>query len=174
MSFDDCLKFVLQWEGGYVNDPHDRGGATNKGVTQAAYNEWRERKLYDKRSVRDIEAGEVMQIYLEQYWKPARCPAMDSPMSLVMFDSSVNHGVGRAVKFLQSVLGVEQDGHFGPQTMAAYDDIEAAHGTKFIAHAVLTRREAFYRQIVERDPSQKRFLNGWLNRLSSLREECCI
>ena len=174
MSFDDCLKFVLQWEGGYVNDPADRGGTTNRGVTQHVYDEWRERKHYDKRSVKDIEAGEVMQIYLEQYWKPARCPAMDDPMALVMFDSAVNHGVGRAVKFLQSVLGVEPDGHFGPKTMAAFDDIEAAHGTKFIAHAVIERRAAFYDAIVERDPSQQRFIKGWKNRLNSLREACCI
>ena len=32
-NFDKMLKFVLQREGGYVHDPHDLGGETNKGIT---------------------------------------------------------------------------------------------------------------------------------------------
>lgn len=171
MSFDDCLAFVLRWEGGFVDDPDDRGGATNKGITQAVYDEWRERKHYDKRSVRDIEDGEVKQIYLEQYWKPSRCQAMDFPMSLILFDSAVNHGVGRAVKLLQEVLNVSVDGHFGPATMAAYDFLEECHGTNYVAVQYLKAREAFYFRIVESRPEQGKFLRGWLNRLSDLRKE---
>jgi len=171
MSFDDALAFVLRWEGGFVDDPADRGGATNKGITQAVYDEWRERKHYDKRSVRDIEDGEVKQIYLEQYWKPARCQALDSPMSLILFDSAVNHGVGRAVKLLQEVLNVAVDGHFGPATMAAYDFLEECHGTGHIATQYIKAREAFYFRIVEKDPTQGKFLRGWLNRLDWLRKE---
>jgi len=36
-NYLDFLPFVLQWEGGYVNDPQDSGGATNRGVTYATY-----------------------------------------------------------------------------------------------------------------------------------------
>lgn len=171
MNFEDCLDFVLRWEGGFVDDPADRGGATNQGVTQAVYDEWRMRKAFDKRSVRAIERGEVIHIYLEQYWKPSRCQALDFPMSLILFDSAVNHGVGRAVKLLQNVLDVAADGHFGPQTMAAYDDQEAASGTCGIAGKYLAAREAFYVRIVEADPSLGKFLRGWLNRLAALRAE---
>ena len=171
MSFDDALAFVLRWEGGFVDDPDDRGGATNKGVTQAVYDEWRDRKNYDKRSVREIEDGEVKQIYLEQYWKPARCQALDFPMSLILFDSAVNHGVGRAVKLLQEVLNVAVDGHFGPATMAAYDFLEECHGTNYVAVQYIKAREAFYFRIVENDPTQGKFLRGWWNRLSDLRKE---
>ena len=171
MSFDDALAFVLRWEGGFVDDPDDRGGATNKGCTQAVYDDWRERKHYDKRSVREIEDGEVKQIYLEQYWKPSRCQSLDFPMSLILFDSAVNHGVGRAVKLLQAVLNVTQDGHFGPATMAAYDFLEECHGTCHVAGQYLKAREAFYMAIVESKPSQGKFLRGWLNRLNDLRKE---
>ena len=141
-------------------------------MTQAVYDEWRERKHYDTRSVREIEDGEVYQIYLEQYWKPARCPALDFPMSLILFDSAVNHGVGRAVKLLQGVLQVEQDGVFGPGTMGAYDFLEECHGTGHVADKYLKAREAFYRRIVEKTPSQARFLKGWMNRVADLRKEC--
>lgn len=171
MSFDDCLAFVLRWEGGYVNDPIDNGGETNKGIVQKTYDEWRERKHYDKRSVRDIEDGEVKQIYLEQYWRPSRCQALDFPMSLILFDSAVNHGVGRAVKLLQEVLNVVVDGHFGPVTMAAYDFLEECHGTGHIATQYIKAREAFYFRIVESRPEQGKFLRGWMNRLEALRKE---
>ena len=29
---DKLAPFILKWEGGFVNDPLDLGGATNKGV----------------------------------------------------------------------------------------------------------------------------------------------
>lgn len=171
MDFSACLAFVLRWEGGYVNDPDDKGGATNKGITQAVYDEWRERKHYDKRSVKDIESGEVSQIYFEQYWKPTRCPSLDTPMTLIMFDSAVNHGVSRAIRFLQDMLGTKVDGHFGPQTMQAFDDMEQWHGTGHIARNYVDRRELFYRDIVQNNPKQEKFLKGWLNRIAALRQE---
>ena len=172
MSFDDSLTFVLRAEGGYVDDPVDPGGATHYGITQRTYDEWRTRKGYDPRRVRAIEGGEVRQIYHEQYWKPARCAALDAPMDLILFDSAVNHGVGRAVKLLQAVVGVPEDGHFGPRTMAACDDYEANHGTTQLAHAFLARREQFYADIIDHTPSQKVFEKGWANRMKALRKEC--
>lgn len=174
MNYEECLKFVLRWEGGFVDDPLDRGGATNRGVTQAVYDEWRERKHYDTRSVREIEDGEVYQIYLEQYWKPSRCPALDAPMNLALFDAAVQHGTARAIKWLQEILTVPVDGHFGPRTMAACDDYEASHGTAHLAAAFLDRRDRFYAAIIANNPSQKRFEKGWANRMKALRVECKV
>ncbi|MFV0470220.1 MAG: glycosyl hydrolase 108 family protein, partial [Dysgonomonas sp.] len=31
------VPFILKWEGGFVNDPDDSGGATNMGVTIATW-----------------------------------------------------------------------------------------------------------------------------------------
>ena len=58
-DFEKMLKFVLQREGGYVNDPHDLGGETNKGITHNTYNSYRKSKGLQTRSVKYITDDEV-------------------------------------------------------------------------------------------------------------------
>jgi lysozyme family protein len=85
----------------------------------------------------------------------------------VQFDTAVNMGPGRAVRFLQSALGCGVDGDFGPATeraMAAADIGDA------IAKYCNTR-EAYYRGLVNKNPKLGVFLKGWLNRLNALRRE---
>ena len=168
MNYEDCLNFVMRWEGGFVNDPHDRGGATNRGVTQATYDDWRTRKGFDRRSVADIDPSEVYLIYLERYWNPPKCRAFGTPLDLALFDSAVQHGPGRTAKLLQEILNITADGIVGPKTIEAANQ----HPVLALTDAYLTRRERFYYAIVANDPSQKRFEKGWANRLADLRKEC--
>ena len=63
LNFKKALKFVLKWEGGYVNNPHDKGGATNKGITQNTYNTWLKSLSLAPRDVKNITQEEVEQIY---------------------------------------------------------------------------------------------------------------
>ena len=63
--FKKALKFVLKWEGGYVNDPDDKGGATNKGITQCTYNGWLKTKGLKPKDVKNITDVEVAQIYYQ-------------------------------------------------------------------------------------------------------------
>lgn len=168
--FAVCLKFVLAREGGYVNHPRDRGGATNKGITQRVYDEWRERKGEKPQSVEYIGDAEVYAIYNEQYWRPVRGALLPAPLDLVMFDSAVNHGPSKAIALLQESLGVEVDSHFGPSTLNAMIERVAKTGTGDLADEVMDRRNQFYKRIVERDPTQNVFAKGWGNRLDHLRE----
>lgn len=165
-SFRDAMVFVLRWEGGFVDHPADPGGATNKGVTQAVYDAWRVQSGQAKRSVRQIETAEVDAIYERNYWAASRCPQLPSPLELVQFDTAVNMGVGRAVRFLQQAVGTAADGSFGPGTAAAVTSADL--GTTLVRYCEL--REGFYRAIVDRKPSQGVFLKGWLNRLNALRK----
>ena len=50
--FKKALAFVLKWEGGFVNDPDDKGGATNKGITQTTYNSYLKSKKQKTKSVK--------------------------------------------------------------------------------------------------------------------------
>jgi lysozyme family protein len=116
--FKVCLAETLGHEGGYVDHPDDPGGATNLGITHETLAAWRGKPV-TKMDVRDITLAEAAAIYHARYWLPIRGDALPQGVDLAVFDFSVNSGPGRAVKCLQSVLGITQDGAVGPMTLAA-------------------------------------------------------
>lgn len=118
-DFERALEEVLKDEGGYVNHPKDPGGATNKGVTQRVYDDFRTRNGQPPRSVRSINEAEVAAIYRVSYWNLARCPELPPGVAYFVFDGAVNSGVKQSVKWLQRALGVVDDGVIGPTTIAA-------------------------------------------------------
>jgi lysozyme family protein len=165
-ALQTALQFVLRWEGGFVDHPNDPGGRTNKGVTQKVYDAWRGRQSLPKQDVKVITDAEVHAIYQGEYWLPARCDRLDSPLDVVQFDTAVNMGVGRAVRFLQGALGCGVDGNFGPGTAQAVADCDL--GATVAAYC--QRREDFYRTLAKNNPKLGVFLKGWLNRLNALRK----
>jgi lysozyme family protein len=166
-TFEAALPFVLRWEGGLVDHPNDPGGRTNKGVTQKVYDAWRRRQGLPLRDVKAIDEAEVRAIYKSDYWIPPRCDLLGGPLDLVQFDTAVNMGVGRAVRFLQHTVGCEADGDFGPITERAVAACD--RGTIVVGYC--DAREAFYRRLAETKPELAVFLKGWLNRLNALRRE---
>lgn len=171
MSFERALQTVLLREGGYVDDKADRGGATNKGITQRVYDAWRTSHNQPVQSVGEISNTEVAAIYLTQYWNPAWCEKMPPALGLIHFDAAVNHGVHRAIKMLQLAIGASDDGVIGRNTMKALETALMMTDEAAIIHAYLDQRAEFYDEIVEGDPTQIRFIAGWKNRLRALREE---
>ena len=142
-NFDKMLQFVLKREGGYINDPNDLGGETNKGITYRTYNAYRKSKDLPVRSVKYITDSEVRDIYYNNYYKAVGADKIKNPkLAAVMFDTAVNMGVSRAKTFLQ-----ESNGNID----------------KFIQ-----LRRAKYEEFVSSKPSQKKFLQGWNNRVNEL------
>lgn len=164
MSFAKALPVILKSEGGFVDHRLDKGHATNKGITTAVYNAWRKSQGQPPRSVKDIGDVEVEAIYRSKYWDEARCDDLPWPVSLIHFDSSVQHGVTRANKLLQKVLGVTPDGIIGPRT------IEAAKDRSGIPTAYQWARLDYYARIVQANPSQSVFIVGWVARVKHLME----
>ena len=143
--FKRALSFILRWEGGYVNNPSDKGGATNMGITQYTYNSWLKSLGLASRDVRHITRSEVEQIYYKNYWRKAGCHNMSPKFALLAFDTAVNMGLARVNQFLRVA--------------------EWKYPEKFIE-----AREAKYREFAKYG-NQKIFLNGWLNRLNDLKVE---
>ncbi len=123
--FDAALAHILRQEGGWSDDPFDPGGATNKGITIGVYAREKHVEVTAdtidalKAELRRIPEALVRRIYLERYWKPARCPELPAPLALFHVDTAVNMGVGTAARLLQQALGVAIDGEIGPETLAA-------------------------------------------------------
>lgn len=147
-SFEEAYAFIRKWEGGYIHDPHDRGGPTNMGITQATYDDYRRRHGLPLQEVARITPEEVEAIYRE-FWEQSGAERLPRPLGLVHMDTAVNMGPGRAQQFLQEV---QQQNPGTP---------EAA------VEVYLELRLNRYLELA-RDPSQRRFLAGWLNRLQDL------
>lgn len=144
-NFDKMLKFVLLREGGYSNNPNDKGGETNKGITYQTYNSYRKSRGLSPRSVKYITDEEVRDIYYNNYYKASGADIIQNPkLAAYVFDTAVNMGVSRAKEFL------------------------AKSGNDLNTYEQLRRNK--YNQFVEYDSSQRCFLQGWNNRINSLRE----
>jgi len=162
--YKSCLDVILAAEGGYVNDPTDRGGATNKGITQRTYNAWLTKHQLPLRSVEDIDDEEVSEIYEENYW------VSDLPylIDLCVFDAAVQHGRVKAIRWLQTVVKCPTDGISGKNTIFATNAYKLTHSTKELLQEYIKLRRAFYRDIILNDPTQAKYKKGWENRLIKL------
>jgi len=159
--FQRALAFVLEWEtvfdrkGNPVaeNDPDDPGGLTKFGIDQ---------RSHPNLDIRKLTMQDAAGVYHRDYWLPVRAHELPVPIGEVVFDIAVNNGKGRAVTWLQEILGVKVDGFIGPVTLVAAQKSDPAA----VAGKLLARRATFYRSIAR---GQKvKFLKGWLNRNDAL------
>jgi lysozyme family protein len=117
-NFDAALAAMLHHEGGYVNHPKDPGGMTNLGVTKRVWEEWVGHEV-DEATMRGLTPEMVGPMYKVKYWDKIRGDDLPTGVDYAVFDAAVNSGPGRAAKWLQACVGVEQDGGIGPKTLAA-------------------------------------------------------
>ena len=158
-NYPQALKQVLKYEGGYVDHPKDPGGPTNKGVTQAVYDNWRKSQNLSVQSVRAIADSEVAAIYKNLYWDRISGDLLPSGVDFAVFDFAVNSGVSRAAKTLQAVVGVTQDGVIGPATIQA---------TKtYVAMTVTNKRLAFMQSL----SIWSTFGKGWSARIADVKAQ---
>lgn len=144
-EFENALKFVLAREGGYVNDPNDPGGATNRGITQRTYNAYRSKLKKPAEDVKNISEYEVKEIYYNNYWLRAGCHKMTPKFAVACFDTAVNMGVSTVKPLLEA---------------CQYNDL-----TMFF----LERIEEYNVRTAKNRKLQK-YLHGWLNRVFILRD----
>ena len=161
MSVDQLVEDIIVREGGFVNDPADKGGATKFGVTQATLAEHRGHPV-SVDEVKNLSLTEARDIYRERYYlKPAYHLLGSEALQGVMVDFAVHSGPVTATKALQRVLGLPDDGIMGGETMHAAN---LKDGSRLGIH-VLTERQRYLVDIVVRNPSQLKFLRGWTDRV---------
>lgn len=161
-NFEKCLESVLKSEGGFSDHKSDPGGITNLGVTKKTWEEW----IGHEVSVEDMKKltkDDVKALYENRYWMACRCDDLPAGVDYCVFDTAVNSGRVRAVKFLQSVVGTVPDGSVGPITIASAN----SRGSRLTIEQFMGKREAFLRGL----SNFSTFGNGWLNRTKEVRSK---
>ena len=161
-NWDEALRHILKYEGGYVNHPADPGGMTNLGVTKRVWEEWIGKPATEA-DMRALTPEMVGSLYKTRYWDAVRADDLPSGVDLCVFDCAVNAGVGRASKFLQQAVGVTADGQIGPKTVEA----TTAKPADEIVAKFCDLREAHYKSLT----TFATFGKGWMNRLASVESE---
>lgn len=175
---EEIENLMVNREGGYVNDPSDRGGETNHGIAIAVA---RNNGYKDK--MIDLTIDEAKRIYRCVYWHR---PGFDlinmrsNSIALKLFDVGVLCGTRFASITLQRILNVMNnggklyddivdDGLVGNQTAQAlkfYLTVRGADGVTEMLKCINTLQGARFFDLAERDEKQERFFYGWIkNRL---------
>lgn len=164
------IPFILQWEGGFVNDPDDLGGATNKGITIDTFTEYKKRKGQKAPTVTDlknISDAEWRDVFKSLYWDRWKADEIkNQSVANILVDwvwASGSHGIKRP----QRLLGVKADGIVGKQTIAALNAMDAATLFKMIKDD----RAKFIDEICKARPKNEKYRKGWMNRINAIRYE---
>ncbi len=152
---------MLASEGGFSNHARDPGGMTNLGVTKSTWESWVGREV-DEAEMRGLTPEKVEPLYKERYWDVVLGDELPAGLDYLMFDFAVNAGAGRAIKILQTAVGVTPDGQFGPITMAALQSIDPVT----LIERFSAEKVVFYRGLI----TFATFGTGWLNRVSDVKK----
>jgi lysozyme family protein len=168
-NFDRAVEKILRREGGYVDHPNDRGGATNFGITIGTLAAWRGRAV-TKEEVRALTVDEAKQIYKKNYWDPMMLDGLHEYLAESLFDQAVNFGPGAAARRVRVVL----NNKFGQKLMLesrmtqdAKLSLLAVPWRKFLKEFICETQDSYVRIVVS-NPSQLVFLAGWINRSQEL------
>ncbi|EHU1256485.1 N-acetylmuramidase [Acinetobacter baumannii] len=176
MNIEQYLEELIKREGGYVNNPADRGGATKYGITQAVAREngW-------NGNMKDLPLEFAKSIYKKQYWLEPRFDqvnALSPSVAEELLDTGVNCGPNFAKPLLQRALNLlnnqgkagwpdlKVDGVYGSATLGAlktYLSKRGKDGEKVLVRVLNIMQGQRYIEICERNPKQEQFFYGWIS-----------
>ena len=163
-NFERAFTELIGIEGGYVNDPTDRGGETKYGISK---------RSYPHLDIRNLSLQDAREIYYKDFWQVNGLDdILKYEVALELFDTGVNMGVGIASRFLQDALNLmnrngqnfrdlKVDGQIGPATISAYRKVDDRILLKVLNGLQFSR----YKSICEKNPSQEKYFNGWMKRV---------
>lgn len=163
IKFMRSANAMFPYEGGFVNDPQDNGGATNFGITHRTLADWRGVDSVSISDVKLLTKNEALLIYKNNYWNKCRCQDLPDGVDYCVFDFAVNSGPKTAGKYLQRSLGFNKknvDGVIGPYTLRHAHEADPV----FLIQDMCHRRLAFMQTL----RSWKRFGRGWTRRVKAL------
>lgn len=164
-DYKKLVPFVLEHEGGVVNDPNDAGGFTNKGVTLKTFRSvyGNDKTKNDLINITDEQWGHIFKTY---YWDKMKADGINSQsVANMMVDWGYNAGIGTVAKKVQNIVGTNPDGIIGTGTLKLINSKDS----KELFEQIKSARIMFYKKLAEKRPSNGKFLKGWLNRANSIK-----
>jgi len=189
-NFEAAFKKTMEHEGKYSDDPADLGGETYRGISRRFNPSWEGWKIVDRIKGESLDLTEEIQgkldfltreFYRINYWdKFLGVEISFQPVAEELFDTAVNMGIGRAVKFLQTALNclnrnetlyddLQEDGIFGFKTLDALDTLQGDE-LELLFKMLNTLQGAHYIAIMKSNPVQEKFCRGWFKRVTILKE----
>ena len=165
---------ILKWEGGYANDPVDRGGATNMGVTIGTATGYYKKgaKNFDKNGDGRITADDIKALtkedftyVLRKFWDHCRADEINNQsIAEIIVDWAWGSGPGTAMKKMSRVLGLNSSTKMTDEMLAK---INGWQPQEDLFNKIWHARESHFNGIVSNNPSQRKFIKGWMRRLKS-------
>lgn len=166
-KIDELISGVIVREGGFVNHPSDRGGATKYGITIGALRDWR-RAPVSREDVANLTEDEARKIYRSKYFSSTGFDNIPNPTLLeFMFDFAVHSGPAAATRALQRAIGAKDDGVMGPVSLAALAKVT---NWGMLFYRVKCERYELLLRFTGADHAQADFAVGWSNRLDHFEE----
>lgn len=150
LSFDEIFTRLMLHEGGYVNNPKDPGLATKYGISK---------RSYPQVNIEELTQEAAKAIYYRDFWTPLNGDKLFDGVGFQLFDMAVNSGIGNAIRTYQKALGVVDDGHFGPASLAA---ASAMSESDQIMRIVAERLK-----FMVKCSAWNTFSKGWVNRMAA-------
>lgn len=162
----------------------DRKGPTNIGInrdTLSEYETWKKSRGEDlpasfTKEINKVTPALAKQIYNEMYYKRYNLDKIENQgVAEHLLDITINQGPYNGAVWLQEALNEELainmkvDGTIGPTTRKAIQEAERKGRLDYVHNRIIEKRKNHYKDLAEKDPSQKDFLKGWLNRAESFR-----
>lgn len=169
-EFTDYFEVILEHEGGFVNHPSDPGGATNYGIS---FRFLKGINLNDADIDQDgdLDIDDILaltpedseKLYKKYFWNPLRLEGIENELlKLHIFDHGVNAGLRTAVRLLQRILQLEDDGVIGNLTTEAANSYAGD-----LVEEYKEARRNYYLDIIDGNPKLAVFKNGWFNRVKN-------
>lgn len=162
-------------EGGFQNSPIDTGNynslgelvGTNWGINAQVYEAW-VGFAPSYSDMYNMPLNIAKDIFKARFWDRIKGDQIDNQyVANIFYDGAVNHGVSLMSKFVQRIVGVNDDGVIGPISLNAINNYSPPER---LYQEIKEKRIWFYYDIVSRHPSQQVFLQGWLNRMSQFED----